>query len=144
MGLGVDGVDSSRDMVQRCRDNAARRGLQVAVYHQRAENLVLARRYASIDFAGPTFNLLPDDETALRALHVIGEHLVDGGMALIPLWVPEPTPAADLGMPRETEDDGVAPRFTPLSEIYDHDRRTRMTATKYDKATSTGVESADR
>lgn len=65
-GLDVDGVDSSLDMVVRCRENAARRGVTTQVIHQRVEDLSLERRYAAIYFAGPTFNLLADDETAMR------------------------------------------------------------------------------
>lgn len=85
-GLDVDGVDSSLDMVLRCRQNAADRGLSAAVHHQRVEELSLSRRYGAIYFAGPTFNLLPDDETALRALRSIRTHLRVDGSALIPLW----------------------------------------------------------
>jgi hypothetical protein len=143
-GLDIDGVDSSLDMVTRCRENAAYRGLNVAVYHQRVEHLALERRYRSIYFAGPTFNLLPDDETALRALHAIREHLSGDGMALIPLWIPEPTPTEDLGVRRETEDDGAVLRYTPRWESYDRDQRTRTTATRYEWADSTRVESVDQ
>ena len=84
-GLLVDGVDSSLDMVERCREEAERRGLVVEVHHQRVEDLMLERRYASIYFAGPTFNLLADDETALRGLGSIHAHLTNDGAALIAL-----------------------------------------------------------
>ena len=86
------------DMVVRCRDNAAKRGVAPQVIHQRVEDLSLERRYASIYFAGPTFNLLADDETAIRALRAIRSHLTDDGAALIPLWVPDPTPDDELGV----------------------------------------------
>lgn len=145
MGLEVDGVDSSLDMVVRCRANAEERGVTVQVLHQRAENLRLGRRYASIYLAGPTFNLLADDQAALSALRAIREHLTDDGAALIPLWVPDPTPADELGVSRVTDDGrGVELRYTPLSEKYDPDRRIRITTSRYERVAADGREVADR
>ena len=43
-GLDVDGVDSSMDMVVRCPDSAAKRGVATQVVHQRVEDLSLERR----------------------------------------------------------------------------------------------------
>jgi trans-aconitate methyltransferase len=144
-GLDVDGVDSSGDMVERCRENALQRGIAVRVFQQRMEELELDRRYASIYLAGPTFNLLADDATALRALVAIREHLTDDGTALIPLWVPDPTSADELGVARTTEDGpGVELRYTPLSESYDSGERTRVTTTQYERVTAQGAEVADR
>lgn len=144
-GLDVDGVDSSLDMVVRCRENAAKRGVAPQVIHQRVEDLSLERRYASIYFAGPTFNLLADDETALRALRAIRSHLTDDGAALIPLWVPDPTPDDELGVTRATDDaPGIELRYTPLSEIYDRDRRTRTTTSRYERVATGEAEVAHR
>ncbi len=144
-GFDVDGVDSSLDMVERCRENAVARGIATHIFHQRAERLSLERRYASIYFAGPTFNLLADDETASRALHAIREHLTDEGAALIPLWVPDPTPEDDLGVTRATDDgSGVELRYTPLSETYDRKRRTRITKSRYERFTADDTDLADR
>ena len=66
-GLDVEGVDSSADMLQRCRRRARKQGVDVVVYHQRMEALDLPRRYRAIFLAGPTFNLLPDGSIALAA-----------------------------------------------------------------------------
>jgi hypothetical protein len=144
-GLDVDGVDSSLDMVERCRRNAAERGIRTQVFHQRMEDLSLDRRYASIYLAGPTFNLLADDETALRALVAIRAQLTDGGAALIPLWVPDPTPADELGVSRTTDDGpGVELRYTPLSESYGREQCTRVTTARYERITPDGTQVADR
>ena len=62
LGLDVDGVDSSADMLDRLRASADARGLSVMVHQQRMEDLDLPRRYRSIYLAGATFTLLPDDE----------------------------------------------------------------------------------
>ncbi len=145
-GLDVEGVDSSADMLDRCRTNAAALGLDVTLHHQRMEDLSLPRRYRSIYLAGPTFTLLPDDKTAAQALQAIRNHLTPDGQAMIPLWIPEPTPASDLGVQRKaTDDEGATLIYTPLSETYDQSLRTRTTTVRYERRTPDGtVESADR
>lgn len=144
-GLEVDGVDSSADMVERCRANAAKRGLATDIFHQRVEALELNRRYSSIYFAGPTFNLLADDETAMQALQAIREHLTDDGAALIPLWIPGPTPIDELGVTHTTDDGaGHELRYTPLAETHDREQRTRATTVRYERVSAAGAEVADR
>lgn len=144
-GLQVDGVDSSLDMVQRCRLEAGRRGLVVEVHHQRVEDMALQQRYRSIYFAGPTFNLLADDETALRALRSIRHHLTPDGSALIPLWIPGPTPGGELGVARSMRNPaGTELRYIPLTETYDLECRTRVTTCRYERVTAGRTEVADR
>jgi len=150
-GLEVEGVDSSADMLDRCRENAVRRGIEVRLHHERVEDLHLGRRYPSIYFAGPTFTLLPDDQTAGRALQAIRRHLLDDGMALIPLWVPAPTPVEQLGVCRSADDGlgfgfgfGFEVRYTPLSENTDPLARTRVTSTRYERVTATDRQVTER
>ena len=92
-GLDVEGLDASPDMLARCRANAAARGLVVTLHESTMEAMELPRRYRSIYLAGPSFNLLTDDDMAWRALARIRAHLEPDGSALIPLFVPEPVPA---------------------------------------------------
>lgn len=101
MGLDVEGVDSSADMLRRCLDKAIRLGIDVTLHHQLIESLNLTRRYRSIFLAGPTFTLLPDDATAARALRCLHDHLEPGGQALVPLFIPPPTPESAIGQVRE-------------------------------------------
>jgi SAM-dependent methyltransferase len=144
-GLDVEGVDSSADMLERCRTSAAVLGLDVTLHHERMEDLSLGRQYRSIYLAGPTFNLLPDDDTALRALRAIRMHLTDDGWALVPLMIPEPTPSEELGVAREAKgDDGALLRYTPVSEVYDEVARTRTTTTRYERHTTAATEHAER
>jgi trans-aconitate methyltransferase len=144
-GLDVEGLDSSGDMLEHCRRNAAALGLDVTLHHQKMERMSLPRRYRSIYLAGPTFNLLPDDHVALQALRAIREQLTDDGAALIPLWIPDPTPPQDLGLTREAvEDDGTTLRYTPLTESYDPELRVRTTTTLYERVTTAATERAER
>lgn len=136
-GLDVEGVDSSADMLARCRSRAAAAGVDVVLHHQRMEALDLPRRYRSVFLAGPTFTLLPDDRTALRALRGIRAHLADGGTALVPLWVPPPTPAGVLGQVREsTAADGARLRFSIRSEEWDGEARVRRSRLRYERDTT--------
>lgn len=133
-GLDVDGVDSSVDMLNRLRCQAAEEGLEVTVFHQRMEALRLPRRYRAIFLAGPTFNLLPEDNVALAALNGIRAHLVDGGTALVPLFTPEPTPADQIGRVRTaTASDGAELRVSVVAEERDETARTQTTLLRYER-----------
>ena len=134
-GLDVEGVDSSADMLERCRRRAAEAGLEVVVHHQRMEALDLGdRRFRTIYLAGPTFNLLPDDATAAAALAAIRRHLEPGGAALIPLFVPEPVDPAIFGRARKTtEADGSVIRFSATASTRDDAARVQVTDTRYER-----------
>ncbi len=132
-GLDVEGLDSSADMLERCRATAATRGIDVVLHHQRMEAMDLPGRYRSIFLAGPTFNLLADDETARRALVQIGRHLDDGGSALVPLFVPKEAPA-DLGPAREARGpDGELLRVTAVRLERDERARCQTTVLRYER-----------
>ncbi|MFK8850671.1 class I SAM-dependent methyltransferase [Streptomyces sp. Ac-502] len=133
-GLDVEGVDSSADMLERCRRRADAAGLIVTVHHQRMEALSLSRRFQAVFQAGPTFNLLPDDSVAAAALHGIRRHLADDGTALIPLHVPPPTPADRIGQVRTAPaDDGAELRCSMVSEERDEIARTRTAVLRYER-----------
>ena len=145
LGLDVDGVDSSADMLDRLRATAALRGLSVSVHQQRMEDLDLPRRYRSIFLAGATFTLLATDDLALRALRAIRAHLTDDGSALVPLFVPAPTPADQVGAFRSVVTDGGATiRVGVVDEDWDPATRTRRTTLRYERSTEAGVEQVDR
>lgn len=144
-GLDVEGVDASADLLDRGAERARQAGLEVVTHHQRFEELDLGRSYRSIFLAGPTFNLIPDDVLALRALRRIREHLTEDGTALVPLWVPDPTPPESFHTVKEaTAEDGSRLTFTVLGEDYDEDTRTRTTRTRYERHTAGDPEVIER
>jgi SAM-dependent methyltransferase len=133
-GLDVEGVDSSADMLERCRQRAAAEGLAAVLHHQRMEALDLPRRYRSVYLAGPTFILLPNDELALRALSGIRAHLEPGGLAFVPLWIPPATPPEDIGRVRSAvAPDGAELRVSVVAEERDEQTRTRTTILRYER-----------
>lgn len=132
-GLEVEGVDSSADMLERCRLAAGREGLSVVLHHQRMEDLALESRYRTIFLAGPTFTLLPDDDTARRALAAIRHHLTPDGVAVVPLWVPPRPDPAEVGRVKEVVDeDGATLRCTVIAQRRDERRRTQTTQLRYE------------
>ena len=145
IGLDVEGLDSSPDMLDRCRREAAARGVEVTLHLQTMEAMALARRYRTIFLAGATFNLLPDDEAALQALRRIRAHLEDDGTAIVPLFVPTPTDEADLGHLREVEGpDGARLRVGAVAETRDELRRTQATVLRYERVTPAGTDALER
>jgi SAM-dependent methyltransferase len=123
-GLDVVGLDSSNDMLELARKEAARRGLKVELRCEPMELMDLGRQFASIYFAGPTFQLVIDPALAARALGRIAAHLLPEGRALIPLFTPQPIDPDALGVWKEhsSEDDVLA--FRTVSQSYRaHERR---------------------
>jgi SAM-dependent methyltransferase len=87
-GLGVEGLDSSPDMLARCEAKARAKGLAVELHQQEMQSFALGRRFRTIYVAGSSLMLLPDAEDAARALQRIHHHLEPGGRAAISLYVP--------------------------------------------------------
>lgn len=144
-GFDVEGLDSSPDMLERCRRAAAERGIVVVVHEQSMDAIELPRRYRSIYLAGPTFNLLPDDDAAARALRAIREHLDDGGSALIPLFLPTPTPSDQIGRAREAiATDGSVLRVTAVAEERDDVTRRQETMLRYERVSAGKATTLDR
>jgi cyclopropane fatty-acyl-phospholipid synthase-like methyltransferase len=132
-GLDVEGLDSSADMLDRCRTRATERGLDVVLHHSPIETMSLPGRYRSIYLAGPTFNLLTDDDVAGQALERIAAHLDDGGSALVPLFIPGSVRPEDIGQPREHHaPGGRLMRCTAMAIERDEFERRQTTLLRYE------------
>lgn len=144
-GFDVDGLDSSADMLEKLREAASRRGLGVTVHHSRIEQMDLPTTYRSIFLAGPTFNLIVDDATALRALECIRAHLDPSGAALIPLFIPAPIPDHHIGRAREHVDErGRVLRVVPTSSERDDATRRQTTTLRYEVVDGADSEVVER
>jgi SAM-dependent methyltransferase len=143
-GIDVEGLDSSADMLARLQARADEQGIEVVVHHSTIEAMELPRRYRSIFLAGPTFNLLPDDDTVWHALDRIRTHLEPGGGVLIPLFIPERTERRALGVTRtHVREDGAELRLTPVSETRDVANRLQITMLRYGIRTPDGVTTSE-
>ena len=95
------------------------------------EAMELRRHYRSIYLAGPSFNLLPDDDTAWRALARIRAHLEPDGSALIPLFVPAPVPDERLGRAAHPRGPTTAPRCGSRAVAVERDDAARLQTTRH-------------
>lgn len=138
-GLEVHGADSSADMIDQARTTAEQRELDMRLHVTQMEDMDLDQQYRSIYLAGPTFELLPDDAAALRALTSFRRHLATDGAVMVPLWIASPTPKEQFHVAREAVDGcGAVVRFTPMAEEYDPLSRTRRTAVTYERIPQNG------
>jgi SAM-dependent methyltransferase len=136
-GLDVTGLDSSADMLALARAEANRRGLVVDLFCQRMEELDLSRIFASIYFAGPTFQLVIDDSAAAITLERIAQHLMPDGRVLIPLFVPLPIAPEAIGEWREhVTEAGEVLAFQTASQSYRPEERRVDSTLLYRKGPS--------
>jgi SAM-dependent methyltransferase len=91
-GLDVDACDVSADMVELCREKAAREGLSPNLYVQPMHALDLPRRYRTIYVCG-AFGLGSTRDRDARALECFHEYLEPGGTLLLDIEVPYADPA---------------------------------------------------
>ncbi len=146
-GFEVEGLDSSEEMLARCRDKARARGLAPTLYRQEMQRMSLPRRYRSIYVAAGTFNLLVTDADAREALARIRAHLLPGGCALLPLEVPDFERATrGIGRFREARTQaGAVIRVGATEMEVDHGARTLRTRLRYERETpGTALERLDR
>jgi SAM-dependent methyltransferase len=134
LGFEVDGLDSSADMLARCRQQAQARGLSVTLYEQTMQDMELPRRYRGMFLAGGTFTLLAHDE-APRALARMFEHLLPGGRVLIPLVIPDlEQRRRAVGRFREAHaEDGTLLRFADVAFELDAEHRVVHSRMRYER-----------
>lgn len=133
MALDVDGIDSSPDMIERLRRRALEQQLDVTAWVASMEAMKTTRAYRTIFLAGPTFNLLPDDDTMQQALVAIGRALAAQGAAVIPLFEPEPVHDADLGVSKRQELQSSSISCEIVTAERDPRRRTQTLALRYER-----------
>ena len=143
-GLEVHGLDSSQDMLDRCEAKARARGLHVRLHQQEMQSFALPMCYRTIFFAGASFMLLPDAEDAERTLQRIHHHLLPGGQAVIPLYVPPRLPEAQNATDRWSTRESVRPSdgaTLRLSERYHYDwpRQLRVATLRYEVITNGSI-----
>jgi SAM-dependent methyltransferase len=86
-GLDVDGCDVSADMIELCREKAAREGFSPSLFVQPMHALDLPRRYRTIFVCG-AFGLGSTREQDAEALRRFHAHLEPGGTLLLDVEVP--------------------------------------------------------
>ena len=82
-GFTVDGFDSSKDMLNICRDNCRKRGLTPKLFEGKMEFFIQNTRYDAIIVPTGTFLLLHQREASIKALQNFHKHLCAGGRLII-------------------------------------------------------------
>lgn len=143
-GLDVDGIDSSPDMIERLGRRAAERHLTVNAWVASIETLRTPQTYQTIFLAGPTFNLLPDDQAMQQALYAVRRALAAQGTAVIPLFVPEPVKDDELDAPRcqTTPTGSISVRIARASR--DPQRRTQTLTLRYERVVTGQTQTLER
>jgi ubiquinone/menaquinone biosynthesis C-methylase UbiE len=89
VGMDVDGVDNSPEMLALCRQKATDMGLCPNLYQQYMETLELPRKYQTIIIPSSSLQLVIDPGMVLRAMGRFYSHLEPGGVLVAPfmrLW----------------------------------------------------------
>ena len=88
-GIDIDGIDNSPDMLAKLQEKAEKLGLNPNVYQQEMHTLSLPRQYQTILVPSSSFQLLLDAELPPLAMQRFYEHLLPGGVLVMPfmtLW----------------------------------------------------------
>ena len=88
-GIDIDGVDNSPEMLDLCREKAAKLGLEPRLHEQYMEALDLPRRYRTILIPSSSLQLVIERERVEKALERLCAHLEPGGALVAPfmtLW----------------------------------------------------------
>lgn len=88
LGIDIDGLEISEEMLAICRSKAAVAGLDVAgrLHAQPMEAMDLPRGYRTIIVPSSSFQLVVDPAAAAEALRRFRRHLVPGGTLAMPFY----------------------------------------------------------
>ncbi len=100
IGLEVDGVDVSADMLERCRANAASRGISPRLLAAPMRAFDMGRSYAAVLIAGGTLQLAAEDDEAADVLRAAHRHLRSDGLLLFDVDLVAPSVSSDWTLGR--------------------------------------------
>jgi SAM-dependent methyltransferase len=130
LGIDIDGIDNSAEMLALCRRKAERLGLIANVQLQSMSTLGLARRYRTIIVPSSSFQLVLDRDEAGQALDAFLRHLEPGGTLAIPIIALEESYDRS-SMAEAPLEDGSTVRRT-ARETFDLARRVESTDDLYE------------
>ncbi len=105
LGIDIDGVDNSPEMLELCREKAGRSGVKPNLFLQPMEELELPRRYRTILIPSSSLQLIIETDKVYQALSRLREYLLPGGViaaSIMVLW--------EKGEPLESEAEHSAAR----------------------------------
>lgn len=98
LGIDIDGIDNSPDMLALCRQKGEKMGLTPTIFEQTMTTLALPRQYQTILVPSSSFQLLLDEAAATEAMSRFYDYLLPGGVLIMPFMI-----IWQAGDPLETE-----------------------------------------
>ena len=89
MGLKIDGLDGSKDMLEICRKNCRERNLRPNLFEGQMESFSLEEKYEAIIVPAGSFLLIHQREDSIRALENFYKHLKKGGRLILDIFLQE-------------------------------------------------------
>jgi len=119
-GVDADGLDASRDMLDRLEAKAADRGLDPTVWQDDMREFDAPREYALVTIPFRSFLHLTTVEDQLATLERVREHLQPGGRLAMNVFIPDHEIMAEgMTLDHEFELDGHTYRQHDESETVD-------------------------
>ncbi len=87
LGVDIEGVDISPEMLALCRQKAQTAGLTATLYEANMETMVLPRKYQTILVPSSSFQLIIEPAQAQRAIKNLYQHLQPGGTLAMPFML---------------------------------------------------------
>jgi SAM-dependent methyltransferase len=84
LGVDIDGVDISPEMLQLCREKAMNSGMKASLFTGDMETMRLPRQYRTILVPSSSFQLLVEPEHADKAIMNLYHHLLPAGRLVMP------------------------------------------------------------
>ena len=89
LGVPIDGLDSSEDVLGVLQRKAEKLGLkEVKLYNQPMENFDLPAQYDAVFIAAGSFQLLSSKDDALNSLNCVRRCLSDTGFLIMDIFIP--------------------------------------------------------
>ncbi len=141
-GLPVEGLDASADMLEQCRQSAARRGLEPTLHLGNMQSFSLGKRFSAIYIANGSITLLTSDADLAGCLAAVHGHLEPEGALLVDVDMPD-VDAMKLGLNRfreQTADDGTLIRCGMIGLDRSRDDRNLTIRLRYERISLDGTE----
>jgi hypothetical protein len=141
-GFNVHGADASETALARCSTRLASAGRSAQLFRQSITALNLPFRYGAAFISAGAFQSLTHRVAALDALLRIRAHLIDTGLLLLDLFVPDKAahppgaPVVELSMLTPADGSQIACRSETLIDV---PRRRSIVRSRFERRDRTGL-----
>lgn len=89
MGVKIEGLDPSRDMLKACRNHCQRENINPILYEGYLQSMNLSKSYELIFILTGSFGLITDQDQVTQSLERLFEHLTVQGTLIIDIETPK-------------------------------------------------------